>query len=96
MHADETILEPIRDEAPTDPVMTAYDRMHVLTYARLQSAEREGANWRDGARIILRRDAGADPAKVWRCWHSHCLRARWVATTGFEIALVEAGMITAH
>jgi hypothetical protein len=43
----------IAPEAPLDPVITAYDERHYLTYARLLDAEAEGIDWRSGVRTIL-------------------------------------------
>jgi len=83
----------VRDVAPLDAEITFYDRQHFLTYARLQDAEAVGLDWRTGAQRILLRDVAADPDGAWQCWTTHLARAHWIATTGYALALTEAGLI---
>ena len=43
-------LDPdVADLAPDDPVLTAYDEQHVVTYLRLLDADADHADWRDVA-----------------------------------------------
>ena len=44
-------LDPdVADLAPDDPVLTAYDEQHVVTYLRLLDADADHADWREVAR----------------------------------------------
>ena len=44
-------LDPdVADLAPVDPVLTAYDEQHVVTYLRLLDADAGKADWREVAR----------------------------------------------
>jgi len=38
----------VADLAPSDPVLTAYDQEHAVTYMRLLDADAEGADWHEG------------------------------------------------
>ena len=43
-------LDPdVADLAPDDPVLTAYDEQHVVTYLRLLDADADNADWREVA-----------------------------------------------
>lgn len=65
---------PVADIAPTDAILTGYDEQHVVTYLRLLDAERDGADWREVARLVLRLSipSGSRPApgapgkRIWR------------------------------
>ena len=40
-------LDPdVADIAPSDSVLTVYDKEHVITYLRLLDADAQGADWR--------------------------------------------------
>jgi len=80
----------VAEKAEWSEVITLYDRQHFMTYARLLSAEREGINWRDGVREILRQDPDKDPRQARICWESHLERARWIATEGLQLAVARA------
>ena len=55
-------LDPdVADLAPDDPVLTAYDEQHVVTYLRLLDADADQADWREVARIVLHIDAERHP-----------------------------------
>lgn len=84
----------VHECAPMGKRITLYDRQHFLTYARLQDAEAAGLDWRTGTQRILRRDVAADPDGAWQCWTTHLARAHWIATTGYALALVKAGLIS--
>lgn len=64
--------------------MTDYDRTHILTYARLLDAERDGYEWIDAAMEVLDLDVVADPLRAKNCWQSHLDRARWFVAGGFS------------
>jgi hypothetical protein len=78
-------LEPdIADEAPWSDELTGYDQAHFVTYLRILDAESEGADWREAARIILRRDPAAVSDGAYRCWESHLKRAKWMTEQGYR------------
>jgi hypothetical protein len=70
--------------------ITPYDEQYFLTYARLLDADREGADWRDVARIILLLDPEENPEGARQCWQTHLERAKWVVTTGYKQLLDQA------
>jgi hypothetical protein len=65
---------PVADTAPTDRVLTGYDEQHVVTYLRLLDAEKEGADWREVAKLVLHIDPVSDSARARRAWESHLAR----------------------
>lgn len=69
--------------APSDAVLTGYDRAHAATYLRLLDAENEGADWREIARLVLGCDPESDPECARRTYDSHLERARWMTTHGY-------------
>jgi hypothetical protein len=70
--------------------VTQYDLEHTLAYARMLNFEWEFADWQAAARGILLIDPDKDPEKARLCWESHLARAKWVATTGFQLAIARA------
>ena len=84
-------LDPdVADEAPTGNAITPYDEQHYVTYLRLLDACRDGADWREGARIVLHRDPVAEEARSRRCWESHLARAHWLSNSGYRRILEQA------
>lgn len=80
-----TLLDPdVSDTAPLEEGITAYDKEHFVTYARLLDAEKAGADWREAARIVLHRDPELEPEKTRQCWEAHLTRARWMTTAGYS------------
>lgn len=77
--------------APSGDVVLDYDRRHLLTYAELLDAEKDGIGWQDGALAILGIDPMADPARARTCWNSHLIRARWITGAGLSIAIAAFG-----
>lgn len=73
----------IADRAPTDLMVTDYDRAHLVTYLRLLDAEAAGAAWEEAAELLLRIDPvkGRDTARL--RYESHASRARWMAAGGY-------------
>jgi len=44
--------------------LTAYDKEHAVTYARLLDAEADNADWREVARIVLHIDPTSEPERA--------------------------------
>ncbi|MEF9602175.1 DUF2285 domain-containing protein [Paracoccus sp. PXZ] len=72
------------DEAPVSEKITAYDEQHYVTYLRLLDASAEDADWKEVARIVLRRDPDAEELRTYRCWQSHLARAEWMTKNGYK------------
>lgn len=84
-------LDPdVADEAPADPDITTYDEQHYVTYLRLLDANRDGADWREVARIVLHRDPATEEARSRHCWQSHLARAQWLSASGYRRILRQA------
>ena len=76
-------LDPdVADCAPNDPVLTAYDEQHVVTYIRLLQADSEGADWTEVARVVLHIDPEREPDRARRAYQSHLSRAKWLTEQG--------------
>ena len=81
-------LDPnVADVAPTRPALTEYDQEHVITYIQVLDADREGANWRDVARIVLRIDPDTEADRARRAFETHLSRARWMTEQGYRYLL---------
>ena len=77
-------LDPdVADLAPDDPVLTAYDEQHVVTYLRLLDADADNADWREVARIVLHIDHEHHPERARKAFDSHLARARWMTNHGY-------------
>jgi hypothetical protein len=83
---------PIADIAPDTIEITDYDQHHFATYARLVFADDAGEDWRQIAVNILGLNVEANEDAARRCWESHSRRAHWIATDGYRILLVQAGL----
>ena len=84
-------LDPdVADIAPTDAVLTPYDRDHVVTYLRLLDADAEGADWRDVARIVLHLEPDREPDRARLAFDSHLARAKWMTRHGYRLWLRSA------
>jgi ribulose bisphosphate carboxylase small subunit len=78
-------LDPdVADVAPTDPVLTAYDEQHVVTYIRLLAADSEGADWREVVRVVLHLDPDSEPDRARNAFDSHLARAKWMTEHGYR------------
>jgi hypothetical protein len=78
-------LDPdVADLAPTDPVLTAYDEEHEITYLRVLDAHNEGADWREVSRIVLHIDPERDHDRARQAFESHLSRARWMTQQGYR------------
>jgi hypothetical protein len=77
-------LDPdVADLAPDDPVLTAYDERHVVTYLRLLDADAENADWWEVARIVLHIDPERYPERARTAFESHLARAKWMTNHGY-------------
>src|SRR6267143_1568167 len=74
----------VADTAPDEPALTAYDKEHAVTYARLLDAEADNADWREVARIVLHIDPTTEPERARLAFDSHLARAKWVARHGYR------------
>jgi hypothetical protein len=85
--------------APTAPdavEITEYDQQHFSIYAQLVFADDAGEDWRRSAEQILGLDVDRDEEAARRCWESHSTRAHWIATEGYQLLLVQAGIVKAN
>lgn len=80
----------IADEAPTVPELTNYDYELLICYLRLLDAEKDGADWREVARIALKADPERDYERAKHCYDSHLLRAHWMTEQSYRHLLREA------
>lgn len=81
----------VAERAPVGPAMTDYDRTHMLTYARLLDAERDGYDWTAIAVEVLDLNVAADREGARRCWQSHMDRAHWIVGKGLAAAITNYG-----
>ncbi len=77
----------VADLAPSEPVLTAYDEQHMVTYLRLFDADADGADWREVARIVLHIDPIREPDRARRAFDSHLARAKWMTSHGYRLLL---------
>jgi hypothetical protein len=78
-------LDPdVADIAPTDPMLTAYDEQHLVTYLRLLDADAESADWRQVAKIVLHIDPVREPSRAKRAFETHLARAKWMTEHGYR------------
>jgi Uncharacterized conserved protein (DUF2285) len=78
------------NEAQAEPELTDYDYAMLEQYLRLLDAEREGADWREVARIVLQLDTDKDSDLAKRTYDSHIARAHWMTEHGYRHLLREA------
>jgi Uncharacterized conserved protein (DUF2285) len=78
-------LDPdVADTAPSDSVLTAYDKDHLVTYLRLLDADADGADWREVARLVLQLDPEHESDRARRSFDSHLSRAKWMTEQGYR------------
>lgn len=78
-------IEPqIADVAPSESVLTEYDKQHLITYLRLLDADAEGADWQEIVKIVLHIDPTCAPERARRVWESHLARAKWMTENGYR------------
>jgi hypothetical protein len=83
--------DPLDTVAPSGETVFDYDRRHLLTYAELLDAEKDGIAWQDGALEILGIDPVTDATRARVCWESHLARARWITGAGLRVAIAAFG-----
>jgi hypothetical protein len=64
-------------ERRTAPTSTIYDEESAITYAL--DDDREGADWRAVARIVLHIDSETEADRGRRAFDSHLSRAKWIS-----------------
>lgn len=72
------------DQAPADPLLTDYDREHLVDYLRLLDASEEDAGWREVAHVVFGIDPAADPERARLMHESHPERAHWFSREGYR------------
>lgn len=72
------------DEPPSGETLTSYDREHMKLYMRLLDAERDGADWREAARILFGLDPEHDLERCRLIHDTHLARARWMTEHGYR------------
>jgi hypothetical protein len=78
-------LDPdVADVAPTSTLLSVYDEQHLITYLRLLDAERDGADWKEVAKIVLHIDPEREPDRARHAWETHLARARWMTEHGYR------------
>lgn len=70
--------------APTVEIVTEYDRCHLLTYARLLDADRNGMQHYEAPEEILDIPPTCDPDMWLDCFLSHVDRAQWIVAQGIS------------
>lgn len=77
-------LEPsVASTAPDGDGLTDYDREHLVTYLRLIDADKDGADWREVAQLVLRLNPDDKPDRARRAYDTHLARARWISDQGY-------------
>ena len=74
----------VADVAPTDPVLTVYDEEHIITYLRMLDADKEGADWREVAQIVLHINPELEHDRAKRAFDTHLTRAKWMTEHGYR------------
>lgn len=80
----------IADQAPNEPVVTEYDRVHATLYLRMLDADQERAAWDEVASILLSVDPSRERDRARLRYESHLARARWMAENGY-LDLLKSG-----
>ncbi|MDE8652463.1 hypothetical protein [Novosphingobium album (ex Liu et al. 2023)] len=83
--------DPLDTVAPSGETVFDYDRRHLLTYAELLDAEKDGVAWQDGSLEILGIDPTTDAMRAQTCWDTHLARARWITGDGLRSAITAFG-----
>lgn len=77
----------VADLAPSVSSLTKYDEEHAVTYIRMLDANKDGADWREVSRIVLRNDPDKEPERAKRSYDAHLARAGWMTHTGYRLLL---------
>jgi hypothetical protein len=68
--------------APSGPVVTAYDRAHLMTYIELLRATERDTDWRETSRTIIGIDPDAELNRARSAFVTHLARAKWLVSQG--------------
>jgi hypothetical protein len=74
----------VADSAPTDSVLTVYDEEHIITYLRMLEADKEGADWREVAQIVLHINPELEHDRAKCAFDTHLTRAKWMTEHGYR------------
>jgi len=74
----------VADVAPTDSVLTVYDEEHIITYLRMLEADKEGADWREVAQIVLHINPELEHDRAKLAFDTHLTRAKWMTEQGYR------------
>ncbi|TYO61394.1 DUF2285 domain-containing protein [Bradyrhizobium hipponense] len=74
----------VADVAPTDSKLTEYDEQHLVTYWRMLDADKEGADWREVAQLVLHIDPEREHDRARRAFDTHLARAKWMSEQGYR------------
>ena len=74
----------VADAAPADPVLTVYDEEHIIAYLRMLDADKEGADWREVAQIVLHINPELEYNRAKRAFDTHLTRAKWMTEHGYR------------
>jgi hypothetical protein len=74
----------LRRLAPTDDVVTDYDRTHFQQYVRLLDAQKRGLSAGEMCRSILEIDPMVEPDAARMTLRSHLDRAEWMTRVGYQ------------
>lgn len=73
----------IADEPKFEDRLTDYDYRLLIVYLRLLDAEKDGAHWREAAKIVLRIDPDMEPQRAFHAHETHLARAHWMTRRGY-------------
>ncbi|MBO6638428.1 MAG: DUF2285 domain-containing protein [Roseitalea sp.] len=73
-----------RDLAPTDEMLTGYDRRCFKLYIMLIDADDAGVPWDDSYPHLFDEPIGAHRQQAERRHRSHLHRARWMTAAGYR------------
>ena len=75
---------PVEAVPPQSDRLTAYDRVHLVTYLKVLDADAMNVDWKVTARNVLSLDPEADIETAQRVYAAHLARARWMTRVGFR------------
>jgi hypothetical protein len=93
MHMQRPRNPEVADTAPSNSILTIYDKGHLRTYLRLLDADANGADWREVTRIVLRLDPGQEPDRARQAFDSHLSRAKWMMKHGYRQLLCDRAQL---
>ncbi len=75
---------PVADAAPMAPLLTDYDRRHLITYLMLLDAVKDGIDRDAIIREVLQIDPASDRRRAAQAFESHLARAQWMTKQGYR------------